>query len=332
MDQSEVRAALKSLFPPGDEDLYSWDDSTSRSARELEAIATSVRLKGTAAIEQLRLEFRPQSCTQKLPDWEEIFLLGQSKTALYGSTAARRLQVVARWRENGASTKANIAAAIAAVLGVAPTILENSRATLRTAHTYQNADAQTIPADNSVLYTIAVPDQAKVSLGGAFLTLTITHPNIEGISISLQSPSPDLVIQQWAAGAWTTDTGSVTGKTYVLRTKAHVGYAISGTWYIVVGDISNHSGTVQPTTLFVEGIGRTAGMAAEGLGANLFEWAALIDPSTMLSSVDVDFLRYLVKRWNPAHCRGYLVEKATTGGTGGVFDDPNSTFDGCVFA
>src|SRR3954471_17177140 len=114
MNQSEVRAILKSLFPPGDEDLYAWDNPQSYVARELEAITTAMRLKGTDAVDQLRSEFRPHTSTQKLPDWERIFGLAVSQAAGYGSNEARRAQVLARFRESGASTKANIQAAFAA--------------------------------------------------------------------------------------------------------------------------------------------------------------------------------------------------------------------------
>src|SRR5574337_198263 len=136
MNQHEARAALKSLFPPGDEDLYAWDNPQSYVARELESIATAVRLKGTDAADQLRQEIRPQTATEKLADWERIFGLSQSRTAIYGTLDGRRSQVVARWRESGASTVPNIIAALAAVLGYQPQVLEHARAAMTAAHTY----------------------------------------------------------------------------------------------------------------------------------------------------------------------------------------------------
>src|SRR5689334_3448865 len=99
--QTEVRPAILSLFPPGDAELYAWDDATSFVSAHAEAIAMAARLKGTDAIDELRTERRPQPAIAKRPDWERAFGITKTRTALYGSTAQRQQQLVARFREGG---------------------------------------------------------------------------------------------------------------------------------------------------------------------------------------------------------------------------------------
>ena len=327
MDQSEVRAALKSLFPPGDDDLYAWDNPLSYVARELEAITTAVRLRGMDAIDRLRDEFRPQSATEKLPDWERIFGISQSRTASYGPPDARRAQVVARWRENGASTIPYIKAALAAVLGYQPQILEHTRTAMTAAHTYLPAGIPlAIPVGPaSVSTTIGVADNAPASQAGARLTLVLAFLPVEDLTVTLTSPTGQ-------SASWALVSGDPAQNTYLLYGKQFAGASISGRWTLTIVNAGPSAGSLGAgSALFVEGIGRSPD-SVDGLAANIFEWTVFVDPAQLSASADLDFARQLVSRWNPAHCRSYLVAGSATGSLYGIFDDPASVFEGCLWA
>lgn len=324
----EVRQALLALFPPGDADLYAWDDPRSFVARHAAAIATAARLKGTDAVDELRRERRPQDAVAKLPDWERAFGLSKSRTTERGTIGQRQGQVVARWRENGASTPDRIRAAFAAVLGYEPDVLEHSRAALTAANTYQLPGAPiTVPANASAAVPIAVADNAPVSQAGARLTLAVTTAAAEALDVQLDAP--DGTTASWSApfGA-----GAVAGATFVLYAPELAGARADGAWTLTVANHSGNAATLHTgSALFVEGIGRDLVTGAEGLGANIFEWAVLVDPARLTAAADLEAAAALVPRWSPAHARGYLCLKATNGSSFAVFDDPNTRFDGAVF-
>jgi len=326
MDQNEVRATLKSLFPPGDEELYAWDNPEAYVSRELEAVTTAVRVKGTSAIERVRQEFRPQASTEKAADWERIFGLSQSRTSGYGTLEARRAQIVARWRESGASTLPHIQAALAAVLGYPPQILEHSRSQMTAQHTYPFPNTPLlVPPFATARASVRIADNAPVSKGGARLTLVATVPPRRTLRLSLFGPAG-------ASASWVTSAALSAGpRTLVFYGRDFVGTDSDGLWTVTVFNPSATPARIESGSLFVEGIGR-ARSGAEGLGANIFEWTVLVDPARLGPNADLDFARQLVARWNPAHCRGYLSLMSSSGSPYAVFDDPNTRFDASTWA
>jgi len=326
MDQNQVRATVKSLFPPGDEELYAWDNPDSYVSRELEGVTTAVRVKGTSAVERVRQEFRPQASTEKAADWERVFGMSQSRTSVYGALEGRRAQIVARWRESGASTLPHIQAALAAVLGYAPKILEHSRSQMTAQHTYPLPNTPLlIPPFATARASVRIADNAPVSQGGARLTLVVTTQSRRTLRLSLFGPAG-------ASTSFVTSAGVSGGpRTLVLYGRGFAGTAADGLWTLTLFNPSSSPARVEAGSLFVEGIGR-AQSGAEGLGANIFEWTVLVDPARLGPNADLDFARQLVARWNPAHCRGYLALMASSGSPYAVFDDPNSKFDASTWA
>jgi|GEM_PF-5469814 len=326
MDQNEVRATLRSLFPPGDEELYAWDNPESYVSRELEAVTTAVRLKGTSAVDRVRQEFCPQASTEKAADWERIFSLSQSRTTVYGTLEGRRAQIVARWRESGASTQPHIQAALAAVFGYEPQILEHSRAQMTAAHSYPLPNTpMLLPPFTAEGTTIRVADNSRVSSGGARLTLVVTTAPGQVLDLTLWGPTR-------ASVSWVTPaSSSAAPRTLVFYGRDFAGTEANGLWTLTLLNSTPAPARIDACSLFVEGIGRNAS-GAEGLAANLFEWTVLVDPARLGPTADLDFARQLVTRWNPAHCRGYLALMASSGTPYAVFDDPNSKFDASTWA
>ena len=327
MDQHAMRATLRSLFPPGDEDLFAWENPQSWVARELEAITTAVRVHGADAVDRLRAEFRPHTAVEKLPDWERLFGLSESRGARYGSLEGRRSQIVARWREHGASTLDNIQAALAAVLGYVPEVREHGRAFFTARNTAPvPATPVTIAANADTSVVIAVADNAPASRAGARLTVSLTTAAAEDLDVQLEGPDGTTV--SWPAPF---GSGAVAGAAFVLYAPAFAEKRVDGAWTLTITNRGAQVGALGTgSALLVEGIGRGAA-GSEGRAANLFAWTVLVDPAQLASAADVDFARQLVARWNPGHCRGYLAVKATGGSPYAVFSDPNSRFDGAIF-
>lgn len=330
MEQHTVRTTLRSLFPPGDEDLYAFENPTSWVARELEAVATAVRLHGTDAVDRLRQEVRPHTATEKLADWERIFGTTETSTARYGAVAARRGQVLARWREHGASTVENIRAALAAVLGYQPDVIEQSRTALTRLNSYAPTGIPlAIPAGpGSLVASIVVADSAPASSAGARLTLVISHVALEELSVTLTAPTgaPSVALPL--------GSGIAVQRSFTFTVREFARAAIDGAWALTIANAGANPGTIHTgTQLFVEGIGRGPN-GAEGRGANIFEWAVLVDDAQLGAVADLAAARALVPRWNPAHARGYFCRRAAGaggGGAAGVFDDPNSIFEESIF-
>ena len=318
------------MFPPGDDELFAWDNPRSYVARELEAVATAVRLEGTDAVDRLRQELRPQTSTEKLPDWEAVFGLAQSRTVRFGSVLARRAQVVARWRESGASTRVNILAAFAAVLGYPPDIIEQSRSALTAKNTHSLPGTPILlPGNGSAIITVPVADNAPVSQAGARLTLVVTMPTLEDLAVTLQTP--DGTVKNWPGMPF--GSGAAVGATFILYAREFAGSLCDGDWTIRIDNANANDGSLgSGSSLFVEGIGRNEVSDAEGLAANIFAWCVLVDPARLSSAADLGAARALVRRYTPAHCRGYFARKpAAVSGTAGVFDDANAIFDSAVF-
>lgn len=334
--RQEVReSVLIDGFPPGTRNLLDVDNQQSNVYKEFDSIAGAIKGNGFDLVEQFRVESIAYQATSAanglLPDFEAALALSASKTALLGTDAARQAQVTSRFRESGASTIPNISAALAAVCGPANgafTILEHSRSALTTANTRTiNAGDVTINALGATTIPFTLHDNAPASNYGTSLNLSITSGHYDALSYTLVAP--DSTTKQWAAQG----AGSVTAQSTWLWGPEFSGAQIEGTWNLVIVNVNAATSTLKAgSTIFVEGIGRDVA-GAEGDAANIFEWAVLIDESLITpSTYDRELCRTIVSRWNPAHCRGYLDVKATNGSTYGVFDDANSTFDGCLFA
>lgn len=334
---TEALIAVKQHFPPGDDQLYDWDTFGSWTARDLREKARAL-LALWGQQEKLRRELTPQAASETLSDWERLMGLAKTPIAQRGSDGARQAQLVARWREFGASTPDHILAALLAICGpTAVTLIETPRSLLTAENWYEfpvGALPLTISASGDSELDVVCGDNAPVSSGGARVTLRVTHPSVEDLYLVIYAPDGT------NSGRYYFGTGAASGQDFVFRWKAAQGLAIDGVWRIVITDGGAAGGTVDDPAgdgisgLFVEGIGRSpAGF--DGLGANIFEWAIRVDEAAVASTYDRAVARGLVRRWNPGHCRGYLVltgvGDAMTS-TAGIWGEPtNSTWDGFIW-
>lgn len=298
------------------------------------AVAQSANAYGFAILDQLRAELGGRTMVARLPDWEAILGVARSKLALFGTLDQRRALVIARRREWGLPTIPSIQGALQGLLGYVPTIIETDRPTLTAANTHALPSLPlTIPASGSVSAGVFIGDNAPASQMGAQFSITITHPHVEELVVTLLGPD------SLAAVFTGLGTGSVTGKTYRFSAPSFAGHPITGTWQVFISDLagvatgtwSSHAGD----GIFVEGIGRDPLSGADGLGANIFDWAVLINEASV-STTTYDFasVAALVQRWNPAHSRGYAVRYNSLGSstTECVFDDPKTPWDGGLWA
>lgn len=180
---------------------------------------------------------------------------------------------------------------------------------------------------------IAAADNAPASQAGAQVTVRITHPSIEDLTLTIIAPDAT------QSSALPFGSGAVTDQDFRFYWKGAANKTITGNWTIRITDNGGAGGNViDPagdgiTGLFVEGIGRATFGGADGLAANVFEWALRVNESLVDSATyDRAVCRELVRRWNPAHCRGYLVLVNLNGGNAGVWGPTtNSCWDGCTW-
>jgi len=325
MSAADEKAKLLGNLPPK---LGDWLDLSPNSDPDkvIEASAQGTSEAIVANLDDLAADANPITATLTgVAAWEEAFAVTSSATALYGSAAERRSQIIARHRESGASTLANVQAALIAVTGSATSvsIIEHDRATLRSLNTH-SFPTITATVGNTASASLAIGDNALASYAGLQLLLNISTGDEGTFSVTLIAPD---------AQEFTPSGVVVDGADHWYYWPEFAGGVIDGTWSISVDNTGGGATDVQvdAANVFVEGIGRSAS-GAEGLGANIFEWNALVDESLTSSTTYTRLLaRQIVERWAPAHTRGYLAIKATTGSSFGIFDDTNSVFDGCLF-
>lgn len=318
-------------MPPDSRQLLDYDNPTSNVYLEADAEAGALKAYGFDLVEQFRVESLPSAATSSthglLTDWEAALRIPPPASAASSTDAGRQAAVTSRLREFGASTKDNIRAALVAITGSASavTIHEHSRAALKTLRSY-SFPTMTATAGNATGVVLAASDNAPASVAGAQLTYNISTGDQGDFSISILAPDAQ-------TKTWRTEI-IVDGADHVLFWPAFAGGRISGEWQVSIDNALGGVTDVQldAASLFVEGIGRSALSGAEGLGANVFEWVASVAEDLAGANYSRALARELVQRWNPAHCRGYLVPYLNTGGIAAVFDGSYSILDGCVFS
>jgi len=297
--------------------------------RILDGAAEQLALRAVSPAEKAQLDANPLTATAVgVAAWE--WALGLTLTAAGKTLAQRQARVVARLREYGAPTLANIQAALAAILGYVPPILETSRGALMVINTQAVPGLPiTVPARGVGLVNFNLVDNAPASMAGARLWVTITHPHVEELTVSLISPGSAASAQWEVPGS-----GAVVSHGYIFESPAFGGHAIEGSWQLQVRDTGGASpGTALVASILVEGIGRDPSTGADGLGAAIFDWSVLVDESLVnLATYDRTTAREVVARWNPAFARGQLVVVNSLGTNYCIFDDPRTAFDGGLFA
>jgi len=311
----DVRRRLIRAFPEGVEDVY--DLTPSGDYYKLfTVIAAVTKLYGYDLIDLLRQESFPGTAYYRLPDWERLLGLDGTRTARLGTISQRQAQVVAAWRLalGTGSSIPEIRAAVAPLLGydVASDIeiIETPRAVLTSAHTYASPGSYAIPGPGSVNAVVIVPDSAKVSSGGAQILLTLTHPSVEDLSVTLTGPTGDSYT--WNAGSL--GSGSLSGDDRVLRTPELAGAGVGGSWTVTITS-TGASGTADAVSVFVEGIGRDW-TGHDGLGAAIFDWGVFVDPTLINhgggGAVDYAAIQRIIERFSQSHDIGRVIRGSAT--------------------
>lgn len=320
---------VKGLFPPGDDTLYAWEDRNDWTARDLSEKARLL-LCIQQAIDALRIELNPATASQKLPDWETTLALGASRIAVLGSQAQRQAQIVARLRESGASTLANIEAALRAVVGPVPgalTIIEHSRAAIDEANVY-SASAKVVAALGTTSWSWTGADNAVASRAGARVRLWVPASNTVVGTFTLAAGALTAVVPVFFFGG-----GS--GDWLYLYAPTFAGGVIDGTpitlTFVESGNVGCTLGGVHggvTSGLIWEGIGVDLATGAQGRGALVFEWSAVINEALVLASTySRELVMQIVRRWNPAHANGGVALVQADGTLCALCDDPNALAD-----
>ncbi len=296
---ADVVDLLLQLFPQGFSKWTSVRFTSSNVYKLIAGVADSLKTYGFDLIDTFRQEMNPATSIQKLSDFETALGLTTTFAAVSGTNAQRQNGVIAKFRESGAFTVFNTRSILGAILGYADpsqvSVMETSRASLKTAHTYAGA-AISIPASNSASGIVALGDGGTVSAAGVQLVVTVTHATAANLSFKLQSPSGGSVT--WPAG---TITGNVSGLAVYLYAKSFAGTGTQGTWTLTITNAGAGTGSATWTE-FVEGIG--PGMAT---GGAIFDWGVYADP-TKTNSPDIASARQAIARIKHGHTVGNLIQ------------------------
>lgn len=334
--QAQIKQTLIDLLPPGAEDLYALGNQDGIGGT-LNALAGALKETLSDRIDQLRAEVNPSTLLELLPEWEQALALSNTPIALYGTPTQRRNAVLARLRMSGSFSLDDIRAIIQPYFLYAdPTqieIIEASRSALETAHTYAATGLPfTTVMGLGTNRFITVPDDGKVSPADAILNLTVTTTDLRGLSVAMVSPTGTPTF--WAQANILTYSMSATNFPIRLHSFWDRGVPIRGTWRIVIA--STVPATVSALSIFVEGVGNLfAGSppvkVGEGLGAAIFNFAVVADPTLLGAGFDLEGARRALSIWKPGHVSGFLAIRSTvTGAICAIPDTDNAIPDTAI--
>lgn len=274
----EINSVTVLGFPPGASEVWAEDDGDGgRIFRHLKAAANTVLEKAVRPIEELDADISPLSCgAYRLRKWEETLDLVRTRTALWGTTEARRRAVIARLREYGAPTRAQIQAVLGPLLDYPDpsllVVLECDRAGLRLAHTYSGArrGAGGWTHISPAVWDFWVNDADRVAPGCVQADCTLTTADLSTVGATLVAP--DGSVGQIPVGAL--GRGGAAARPTRLFFHGITTQNVLGLWSVLVfAGSAPHTGTLDAATLFCEGFGR------RGLASPQFEWAVVYEPS-----------------------------------------------------
>jgi len=290
----EARRFLLNLLPPGAERLYSLVPGGD-VYQLFDAFAATVKQFGFDLLDVLRLEITPAECIEKLGDWESALALVSTWAALHGTAEQRRAGILSRLREAGGFTRSLVRAVIAPLFGflnpATLQILNTDRAAMRAAHTYTGADAnQPMPGT----FSVAVNDDGRVTKAGAQLSITLTAPALE--QLTLQLSTPDGQTKTWSA----LGSGAITNQAFLLGAPELAGARVWGLWTLAISG----TGTLVKWSLFAEGAG------LGGLAGDVFEWGVYLDPAHAGENgvaPDLHAVGQTMARIQHAHADGHII-------------------------
>jgi hypothetical protein len=309
----EARRHLLNLFPPGADKLY--DLSPAGDVFNLfDGFAQTVKQFGFDLLELLRSEIFPSSAVQKAPDWEKALGLTGTYTANSGTSTQRQTGILSKLREFGSFTPYLVRSIVAPLLGYVDftqlRVIETKRAVLTAAHTYVDAPAsgqETIPANGSLTRSMYLPDGGNVSRAGCQLTVWLTHPAIQGLTVKLTAPNGRS--KTWANFG----SGAVTNQPFRLYGIEFAGAQCGVQWNLTVTDSTGNVSTLVRWQLFSEGVGSgisgPVGIGGGGLGADIFDWGVFADSSLLGAAQPPDYpsARFAINRIKHAHTLGHII-------------------------
>lgn len=280
-------------FTPGAGDFYKY----------FWVIGSMLKL-GFDLVDLVTQEIVPFLARYKLPEWERLFGLTQTRAAQLGTIPQRQAQVLGAWRAAAAQSASfqTVAATLGPLLGYFPTtpvqIIEADPSTLRLYHSYDLCGGfdKALPVGTTVL-SAYVNDGGKVSKMGAQLTLTFASADTSLYSFTLTAP--DGTTKTWAAGS--------TNAPLWLTAPELSGAQIQGMWTLAITNGSFLSNTLHSSLqLFVEGIG-----PRQQTGGAIFEWGVYADPAHLGENgtpPDFSAARAAIKKMSLSHSVGNLLQ------------------------
>jgi hypothetical protein len=308
-----TRRFLLNLLPPGADKLY--DLSPAGDVFKLfDGFAQTFKQFGFDLLELLRTEIFPSSAVQKAADWEKALGLAGSYVANSGTIAQRQTGILSKLREFGAFTPYLIRSIVAPLFGYTDftqlRVFETSRAALTAIHTYVDAPPRgqgVIPANGNLTRPLFLPDGGTVSRAGAQVTVWLTHPALQGLTVRLVAPNGQA--KTWA----NLGKGAVANQPFLLFGIAFAGAQCNVQWNLTVTDSSGNAGTLQQWQLFVEGVGASlpgpVGTGGGGLGGDIFDWGVFADPNLLGATQPPDYsnARFTINRIKHAHTLGHII-------------------------
>jgi hypothetical protein len=306
----EAKQLLINAFGPGLENLYDFDGDPGRF---LFALGAGIKRFGFDFVDLVEQELNPATINQKIPDWEQACGLASSQLALFGTTAQRRNQVIAKLREHGSFSLNDIRAALQPFfLYTDPTqiqILEPNRDLLRTAHTYVGP-AFFVASGSFKTIHINVPDDPRVSHAGAQLLFNLAMSDVSQLGLDISSPGP-IKMAHYPLGFL--GTGSALNASFTIGAPSIANGGSSGLGWTITFSAAAVSCTVNSCALFVEAIGRNydsmGNESGQGLGAAMFEFAVVADQALLGPGFDLNAARVTLRHITPAHCGSEIIVK-----------------------
>lgn len=335
MTQAELKQLLVSLLPAGSEDLYDLDNSANLG-RTLNALAGTLKEVVADRVDQLKLEVNPSTIVEDVPDWEDACGLSATDLARFGTLEQRRNAVLSVLREHGSFSIPDLQAGLAPYLlytdPSAIEIIETDRAALRTAHTYSDSTPLVVGALSTASRRLNVLDDPRVSPAGAQVSINLTG-NLAELRFTLTAP--DGTQRLWPVRFL--GDGAVTGQIYTLYAPELAGVAIRGNWTLSLTTGASGA-TLNSWSLFVEGLGVNLtgpppyppGRNGEGLGAAMFQFLVMVDPTLLGTGYDLGGAYRAIQRLKPAHVLGNYGLKSQYGDNCAIPDDPQTLPDRCL--
>ena len=306
----QVVQLLKDHFPPWSGVLYAWDEPDAHVKKYLDWLADAVKLYGYDQVDRVLREVSPLTCVELLPAWEAVLGISLSKAALRGRTVAQRRRVVlARIRERGPLSLHNLCAIFAQLAdyapGSRPEVIELDGLTdMRTANVWSETfvTPTAVPLGtgfdltNLTRQTPVLLDGGHVWDAGAEVSLVLSSTNTSGLRVRLMCP--DFSVAEWGAESYPLPSGLVS--LLKLRSPAHAGHAVHGSWRLYVYRVAGAPAVnLSGWSLYVLGKGHG------GRGQAKFNWSVFLDAAHQL--VDRRDVETTLQRITQSYARGFCV-------------------------